>query len=311
MTACPQDSRIVDYEHTDFRDFWSTPTRQLLHREELRLLRDLLCPTEGWFLDLGAGYGRLAAAYNTTRGRFVLADYSMKHLRLAAEAIADPNVAFVAADACNLPFRDGVFSGGMAIRLAHHIPELRSLLGEWARVLRPGSRSVVTFMNRRSLLRILRFPRASMRRDHALIAPTQYGTHPAYFAEQTRLSGFHVARRAGVGFVHQLARSLPQLDGAMRLSSSVSRLLSWSERLADGFLGSRDLSLMQFYLLLRLGEALPVRSGGPVESLASILACPGCRAGGMTLTADQVRCPSCGASYPIRDGVVDLRVHLS
>ena len=62
-----------------------------------------------------------------------------------AVRLAGPNVDVVHADATDMPFDDGRFSGAVSFTMLHHVPtaELQDrLLAEVARVLRPGGQFV-------------------------------------------------------------------------------------------------------------------------------------------------------------------------
>ena len=50
---------IVDYNQSDYREFWKGPSKVLLDRAERLIIMNLLSENKGWFIDLGAGFGRL------------------------------------------------------------------------------------------------------------------------------------------------------------------------------------------------------------------------------------------------------------
>lgn len=99
----------------------------------------LLGPGTGPCLDLGCGTGHYFAAIRST-GRWVVGlDLSADQLRVARQRGRD----LVRADALALPFPDGVFTGATAIWVSTDVDDLHAVLGEVARVLRPGGRLVL------------------------------------------------------------------------------------------------------------------------------------------------------------------------
>ncbi len=98
------------------------------------LMRDLVAPTEGRYLDVGCGEGRLARALGDEQARFVGLDSSIALLQRAADALAP--VAFTLPSlAC---FRDRSFDGAIVSLVLEHVQDHRHLLAELARVVRAG-----------------------------------------------------------------------------------------------------------------------------------------------------------------------------
>lgn len=94
-----------------------------------------MLPASGLILDLACGTGRLSRALRA-RGNCVVALDVAWHMAQTARASA--GVPAVVGDAFQLPFGNGVFDAVAALRLAFHYPDLFHLLGEMARVTRPG-----------------------------------------------------------------------------------------------------------------------------------------------------------------------------
>jgi hypothetical protein len=116
------DLRVRGYESSDYREFWATQWKQLLNGVESRMIRGLIPPTPGWFVDLGGGYGRLVPAYDRPERQIVIADYTIRLLEVAANQYRDrTNVHLVAANAYHLPFRTNVFATGISVRTFHHM----------------------------------------------------------------------------------------------------------------------------------------------------------------------------------------------
>ncbi len=296
---------VVDYESCDFRQFWDSPSKRILHSAEVRIISELLPPESVWFVDVGAGYGRLLPAYRGAARRIVLVDFSLKHLQMAEQEIDDTNVELVAANAYHLPFRDAAFDAGVCVRLLHHLDQLETFANELSRVFAPGGRVVVSFMNKRNLLRLLRYGPSGFRHNHSLIDRDTYGTHPVHFQRVFTTAGFAAGRRKGAGFLHQIAASAPGVDraiGRCRLAGEIGIRLEGSLGLS---LGSFNLALMQYVALRR--DSLQQRRLGGEEELEDLLACPTCGTPDLDCTSAECRCPSCNARFERIGRIWDFR----
>src|SRR5205085_6553252 len=147
-----------------------------------------------WFVDVGAGYGRLYPLYARPDRRVVLVDYAVNLLEVAAEKLGDADVAFVAANAYHLPFRAGSFAAGISIRTFHHMAQPHQFLDELGRVLRRGAHAVLEYSNKRNLLRMARYGPSSLRRDHEHWGELLFGTHPDHLRQLASSAGFDVGR---------------------------------------------------------------------------------------------------------------------
>jgi len=112
---------------------FGSPSGRWVNERELDLVTDLL-PPQGRVLDLGCGTGRLSH-HLVSRGYPVVAlDTSAEMLQRAHTA----DVPAIQADGFALPFRDDAFDAVVALRVAFHYADLRSLLAAARAVLRPG-----------------------------------------------------------------------------------------------------------------------------------------------------------------------------
>jgi glycogen(starch) synthase len=107
-------------------------------------------------LDVGGGYGRLAAPL-AERHDVTLVDVSDEMLAEARER-CPPDVELVQADARELPFGAGSFDVVLALDLLPHLPDATQALRELARVARPGGRVVFDTTNSLPLW-VLAYPR--------------------------------------------------------------------------------------------------------------------------------------------------------
>lgn len=112
---------------------------------ERRLLDRMLapCPPEPRLLDAGCGPGPTLDEL-IPHGRAVGIDFSTEQLRLAAERA--PMAALVRGDIAALPFESDGFDAVVSLGVLMHLPndEQDAALAEFARVLRPGSRLIVS-----------------------------------------------------------------------------------------------------------------------------------------------------------------------
>jgi demethylmenaquinone methyltransferase/2-methoxy-6-polyprenyl-1,4-benzoquinol methylase len=110
-------------------------------------------------LDLGAGTGDIAfeMARKHPHTFVVACDFTMKMIRVGRERQGGESVAWVMADAQQLPFAKESVSGVISGFLLRNVPDIERTLREHVRVLTPGGRAVSldTTPLRRNLLRPL------------------------------------------------------------------------------------------------------------------------------------------------------------
>ena len=113
--------------------------------EVLALLRQ--AGVRGRVLDAGCGPGLNVARMREAEPswKVVGADYSPAGVRIAARRAGG---AFLNADAHHLCFPDGIFGGVIMTHAIGHVADPARVLGELARVLRPGGALVLTTPNR-------------------------------------------------------------------------------------------------------------------------------------------------------------------
>jgi SAM-dependent methyltransferase len=103
-------------------------------------------------LDVGTGVGHLAAACAAAGGDVVGVDIAEAMVRLAR--VAHPEVAFGRGDAEALPFNDSTFDAVLANFAILHVGRPSAAASEFARVLAPGGRVVLTTWDEPSRCRL-------------------------------------------------------------------------------------------------------------------------------------------------------------
>ncbi len=298
---------VRDYGLDDYRRFWAGPARAILHRAECSILEKILPPTSGWFLDIGCGHGRLVPTYVRPERRPVLVDYALPLLQMAADSYAGQDIEYIAANACVLPFRANTFDGGICVRTFHHMNAPQAFLNELARVLRHGAPCVLSYSNKRNLVRLVRGPSSAIRHDHEAYSATLFGTHPACLAAMARNAGLVVEDAWGTGFVDQVARATGLLDRLLGRIPSLVPPFALAERAADRVCRRLNLAPLIFVLLRKAGGAAASVGEERPASLAGLLACPSCHASAPGLDEGGCVCGRCGKRFPRRGRILDFR----
>ena len=192
---------LKDYTGRDYRTVWQKPEAKFEDRFEEKIIEQMMPTKLGWFIDVGGGYGRLCPQYTREGRKVVLVDYATNLLDMAAREYGmNKDIFFIAANAYHLPFQDEVFDAAITIRTFHHMNLPLKFFQEFSRVLRSRSEVLFEYSNKRNILRILKNPRRSLRKDHEDLADWQFGTHPAYLRDIAKEAGFEVERTVGTAF---------------------------------------------------------------------------------------------------------------
>lgn len=112
------------------------------------MLRDLILPPAlagvslgDNVLEVGPGPGRTTDLLRTEFPKITAVEVDEHLAEALAERLAGTNVAVVQADATDMPFDDGYFTGAVSFTMLHHVPTADGqdrLFAEVARVLQPG-----------------------------------------------------------------------------------------------------------------------------------------------------------------------------
>jgi ubiquinone/menaquinone biosynthesis C-methylase UbiE len=133
-------------------DLWSRvydapPVQRLTYRPgQDAVLRALCAAPPRRVLDVGCGTGQLAVRLRRELGcRVVGCDFSRGMLGQAR--LRGPRQLFVQGDAQRLPFADAAFDALVSTEAFHWFPDPDAALAEFRRVLEPGARLLVAFVN--------------------------------------------------------------------------------------------------------------------------------------------------------------------
>lgn len=288
---------ICNYEGSDYQtSFWEQGGRAYEDAAEAVALRRLLPEKGEHLLELGAGAGRNTPRY-TGYARITLLDYSLTQLQQARARLGDgERYRYVAADVYRLPFVDGLFDGATMIRTLHHMAEPRLALDAVRRVMQPGGVFILEFANKQNLKAVLRY--AFRRQDWSPFspepiefAPLNFDFHPGMVRTWLKLAGFAVERQLTVSHfrIGALKRVVPL------------RVLVWLDSLAQLTGDWWQFSPSVFTRNRAVGEGERAPEG-------AFFRCPACGESPLPDTPPELRCPACGATFPVVDGIYDLRV---
>jgi len=307
-TIVKETASICDYNKTSYSKFWTSPSKSLLDKKERRIIRNLIPPVSGWFVDLGCGYGRLLPTYMNLNRQIVLVDYALNLLEESSQRYSQDGIYFIAADVYHLPFRDNVFDCGLSVRLFHHINAPQSFLNEVTRIFRKGARLVLSYSNKRNMLRIFKHGAKAFRHDHEEYSEMLFGTHPGYFAELCRNAAFRIERTRGTGFLDQFFRVNSSFDHLLGRMRFLALPISIVEDIASWTLGRMNLAPLHFASLCKESgaETSSVELKRP-QNLIEILACPCCRSINLSELEKNYTCLDCGKIYPRRGRIIDFR----
>jgi ubiquinone/menaquinone biosynthesis C-methylase UbiE len=281
---------ICDYEDSNYRtDFWEGRGRDYEDLAERIALRRLLPSRGRRLLDIGAGFGRLATAYEGYE-QVILLDYSRSQLEYARQHLGDQRFLYVAADIYRLPLATDAVDTVVMVRVLHHIADVPLAFAQIARTACAGGTFVLEFANKRHLKNILRY---LVRRgvnpfdpQPYQFATLHYDFHPAWVAQQLWQAGF-----------------CPQ----EHLSVSLFRSPFFKRLFAANTLSHLDGALQRITAPLTLGPSIFVRSSvtkpsGP-GAAGALFRCPTCGHEDLQRDADGLRCATCNSLWPIINGV--------
>ena len=203
---------LATYEDLAYRDvFWAA--RPYEDKCDRIALRALLPRSGGRLIEVGAGFGRLAAEY-AGYAEVVLLDASPVHVADAIQKLGeDPRIHVELGDAEALPFTDGQFDAAVCVRVLHHFGDPAPVIAELGRVVRPGGVLVLEYANKRNLKSIAR--RVLGRQRWSPFEPGAVEYRPFHY-DHSPVGVRRALRRAGFEIERVRAASLFRMPGVTR-----------------------------------------------------------------------------------------------
>ena len=199
MTKAPQ--VISDYNGYDYKKiFWEDADRAYEDMADRLAIRRLLPKKMDNFVDIAGGYGRLAKEYLPRAKKATIFDYSKTELKQAKEEFGD-KIHTKAGDIYAIPFKDGTFDALMMVRATHHFKDIKKVVKELNRILKPGGTAVIEVANKRTLPKMFRYwfkksdvnpfdKKPSNLKD--ISKNGFYNYHPKYIEEVFRKNDFEI-----------------------------------------------------------------------------------------------------------------------
>jgi len=291
---------VCDYEGHPYRTAFWEQGRAYEDGAERMALRHLLPPAGRRLIEVGAGYGRLVDLYAGYE-EVVLLDYARSLLEQARQRLGDsgpggrPRYRYILADFYRLPLASSLFDTVVVVRTLHHAVDAAAVLAGVSRILAPGGNLVLEFANKRHLKAILRY---LLRRQSwspfdpqpVEFAELHFDFHPAWIRRTLAEVGLQIERTRTVSHfrIGLLKRTLP------------AGLLVAMDRLCQPTGALWQLTPSVFVR----ATALEDRAPAPADAF---FRCLSCNATALVEQEDGLICPTCGASYPARDGLYDFR----
>lgn len=234
---------VTAYDFYDYPRYWAK--REYEDKAEKIALRRLLrlVKLKNRLVDIGAGFGRLTPVYAPHFKKSFLIDPSEKLLHLAKKNLAAyRRLRFRQGRAAHLPLAAESVDAALMIRVAHHLPSLKSVFQEVHRVLKPGGFFIFEFANKvhlKSLLKSLWQRRLGRFLSHLPInISTQkslpfFNYHPNQVKTLLLSQGFTIKKTLSVSnFRYPLVKRALPLKILLWLEAGFSWLSSWFSPLA-------------------------------------------------------------------------------
>ncbi len=294
---------VCDYEGSAYRsEFWGRG-REYEDAAERVALRNMLPSTGHRLVEIGAGYGRLAALYSGYR-EVAFFDYALSQLQQARELWGDagpdgqPRYVYVAGDFYKLPFVPGVFDTVTMVRTIHHAVDAPAVLRGAAEILKPDGTLVLEFANKRNLKAVLRYVLRRQRwspfdGEPVEFAKLNFDFHPAWMWQRLAEVGLRVQQKRAVSHFRLglLKRVIPT-----SLLVALDRL--WQPTGA----------------LWQLSPSVFVRCSAsadkPAAPSGAFFRCIVCGSADLVSQAHALVCTDCGARFALRDGIHDFKAPL-
>ncbi len=290
---------VIDYEDSDYQtSFWDDGGREYEDQTEKIALKRLLPDRGDLLLEIGAGAGRNTPRYRGFK-RVVLLDYSLTQLQQAQQNLGQSDqYIFVAGDVYRLPFINDLFDGATMIRTLHHMKDPLAAISQVQRVMSPDSPFLLEYANKQNLKAILRYLLGRQDWNPFSVEAVEFADlnfdfHPRSIRTWLTEAGFNLERQLTLSHfrINFLKKIIP--TGVLVFFDSIFQPTGqWWQLSPSVFTLSRT------------------DKPKPAGKLKGFFQCPGCGSPlpDRELDSGQLICQSCGAAYPIIDGIYDFRI---
>ncbi len=288
---------ICDYEGSDYQtSFWDQGGRAYEDQAEAVALRRLLPEQGDLLLELGAGAGRNTPRYAGFE-RVVLLDYSLTQLQQAQARLGkSERYTYVAGDVYRLPFVEGLFDAATMIRVLHHLAEAPRALSQIRRVLKSQSPFILEFASKQNLKAILRY---FLRRqdwspftpEPVEFVPLNFDFHPKTVRYWLGEADFKIERQLTLShFRIGLLKRIVPTKMLVAMDSLAQLTGDWWQLTPSVFIKSKA-----------------VGQDAISSNVGTFFRCPDCEGHDLKEITQALNCSSCGATWPIVDGIYDFR----
>ena len=289
---------VIDYEDSDYQtSFWDEGGREYEDQTEKIALKRLLPDRGDLLLEIGAGAGRNTPRYRGFK-QVVLLDYSLTQLQQAQQNLGQSDqYIFVAGDVYRLPFINDLFDGATMIRTLHHMKDPLTAISQVQRVMSPDSPFLLEYANKQNLKAILRYLLGRQDWNPFSVEAVEFADlnfdfHPRSIRTWLTEAGFNLERQLTLSHfrINFLKKIIP--TGVLVFFDSIFQPTGqWWQLSPSVFTRSRT------------------DKPNPAVKLKGFFQCPGCGSPlpDRELDSGQLICQSCGAAYPIIDGIYDFR----
>ncbi len=217
----PDHKVIADYNGYDYKKiFWEDGKRDYEDLADRMAVRKLLPDAMDDFVDIAGGYGRLADEYLGRTKHATIFDYSKTELADAKKTYGD-RIMTKAGDIYELPFEDESFDGLMMVRATHHFKDMKKVVEELYRVLKPGGIAVIEVASKKTLPKMFRywFRKSDINpfevSQSYLKELEMYNYHPKYMERIFKKQGFKILKVLSVSNFR--SRKLKKIFGTKML----------------------------------------------------------------------------------------------
>lgn len=227
---------VSDYNGYDYKKiFWDDADRKYEDMADRLAIRRLLPKKMENFVDIAGGYGRLAKEYLNRAEKITIFDYSETELADAKKEFGD-RINTKQGDIYNIPFKDNTFDGMIMVRATHHFKDMKKVMSELYRILKPGGVLVIEVANKKTLPKMFRY---WLRRSDinpfdkkpsnlkGLNSDGFFNYHPKYMEDIFKKQGFEIVDVLSVSnFRSQKLKKMFKTKTLVKMEKSVQKPLA-------------------------------------------------------------------------------------